>query len=161
MEKKELYLCPESFPGLVAGAIGKGLIAGFCGTVAMTISQKIEMKKTGRSGSDTPALAGGKVLGVQPVDEMAKNKFNNVVHFGYGSLLGIIRGMLTIIGIRGIGASIFHAVIMQVLSFILLPGLKVAPPAKEWGKKAIAIEGLHHVVLAIFAGIVYDYLDRC
>lgn len=45
------------FKGLseVGGVIGCGLIAGFAGTVAITISQMIEMKITNRSMSDAPA----------------------------------------------------------------------------------------------------------
>ena len=50
--------------GAFACAAGKGLFAGFVATVTMTLAQMVEMKLTGRKGSDTPARAATKVLGV-------------------------------------------------------------------------------------------------
>ena len=43
----------------VAGAIGKGLMAGAAGTLAITLSQMIEMKITKRKPSTAPADAAG------------------------------------------------------------------------------------------------------
>ena len=39
------------------------------------------------------------------------------------------------------------------------PSLKIAPPLKEWSKKEILIDALHHAVYAVAAGIVYDALS--
>ena len=56
------------FTGLskAGGAIGKGIIAGFAGTVAITISQMIEMQITKREMSNAPVTVAGKALGVEP-----------------------------------------------------------------------------------------------
>lgn len=64
------------FKGLstVGGALGKGLIAGFAGTVAITISQMIEMKITKRSTSNAPVAVGGKALGVEPRGKAKQQK---------------------------------------------------------------------------------------
>jgi hypothetical protein len=78
--------------GSVAAAFGKGIFAGVAGTVAMTLSSTIEMKVRGRPASSTPALAATKVLGVEPVDEEAKARFSNLVHWGYGTAWGGVRG---------------------------------------------------------------------
>jgi hypothetical protein len=43
---------------------------------------------------------------------------------------------------------------------LMLPGLDVAPPVKEWGSAEIASEVLHHVVYAPAAGATYELLDR-
>lgn len=40
--------------GAVAAAVGKGLFAGLAGTAAMTLSQQIEMKLSGREPSTGP-----------------------------------------------------------------------------------------------------------
>ena len=63
-------------------AIGKGLIAGFAGTAAMTISSAAEMRLRGRAASTAPADATAKVLGIASfADDAAKNRFSNIVHW--------------------------------------------------------------------------------
>lgn len=52
--------------GDVAAAVGKGLLAGLVGTVAMTLSSTAEAKLRGRGSSSAPADAAAKVLGVEP-----------------------------------------------------------------------------------------------
>jgi hypothetical protein len=64
--------------GAVASAVGKGLVAGFVGTAAMTMSRTIKMQLRQREPSLTPANAAREVLGVKPVDEAAKIRFNAV-----------------------------------------------------------------------------------
>ena len=46
-----------------AGALGKGLVAGFAGTAAMTVSSTLEAKLRGRAPSSAPARATAKMLG--------------------------------------------------------------------------------------------------
>src|SRR5881394_1930739 len=77
-----------------ANEVGKGLVAGFVGTVALTIASTIEMKLRKRPASTAPADAAGKVLGVRPRDEQGKQRFANVVHFAYGSGWGLARAAL-------------------------------------------------------------------
>ena len=89
---------------MAAAEIGRGLVAGFVGTVAMTIASTIEMKLRGRPPSGAPAAAAGKVLGVQPRDEAGKRRFSNAVHFAYGTSWGLGRaavgGLLCAFGVR-------------------------------------------------------------
>ena len=59
----------------LADSIGKGLVAGFVGTLAIILSQALEMKFRGRAPSDSPAEAGGIVLGVRPLGEREKKRF--------------------------------------------------------------------------------------
>jgi hypothetical protein len=51
--------------GALADAIGKGLVAGFAGTAAMTVSSTLEAKLRGRAASSAPARATAKVLGIK------------------------------------------------------------------------------------------------
>ena len=44
--------------------IRRGLAAGFAGTVALTIAQRVEMGITGRPPSDLPAQVAEGVLGI-------------------------------------------------------------------------------------------------
>lgn len=67
----------HSVAGKIAMALGKGIIAGLAGTVAISIAQMIEMKITGREGSDAPAEAVNKVLNVDASDEAHKEQLCN------------------------------------------------------------------------------------
>ncbi|MEX1122958.1 MAG: hypothetical protein WED82_12530, partial [Balneolales bacterium] len=61
--------------GDFASAMGRGLVAGLAGTIAMTIVQMIEMKIMNRPGSTVPADGLEKMLPVKaPEDEKEKMK---------------------------------------------------------------------------------------
>jgi len=146
--------------GDLAGNVGKGLAAGMVGTAAMTISSTLEAKWRGREPSTAPADAAGKVLGIEPVDEAGKARFSNVVHWAYGTGWGATRGLLASMGLRGTIGSAGHFGAVWGSSLVMLPALEVAPPVKEWGASALAIDAFHHAVYATAAGIAYGWLDR-
>lgn len=143
----------------LASSIGKGLVAGAAGTAAMTISSTIEMKVRGRKPSDAPARAAAKVLGVSPVGEEEKKRFTNLVHWGYGTGWGAVRGIIGATGLRGVPAAglFFGAIWGNAL--MMLPTLDVTPPVTEWGQKEMAIDAGHHVVYATVASLVYESLE--
>ena len=143
--------------GMLAAELGIGLAAGFVGTLAITASQKVEMRLRARKPSQAPAEAVEKVLDVTPRDEAAKQRLTQVAHFNYGTALGSIRaGLDMAAGVRGPAATAIHAVAVQGAAMAMLPALGVAPPVREWGGKAIAIDSFHHAVYAIAAGLAYD-----
>ena len=145
--------------GKIGSAIGKGIIAGIAGTAAITISQMIEMKITGRKPSTAPADAVTKALDVQEVPGK-KNQFTQQVHWTYGTLWGVARGLLSVAGIKRWSATAAHFAAVLGTGMIIEPALKVAPPVKKWGAKQIAIDALHHAVYAVAAGLVYDAIMR-
>ena len=149
----------ENALGELGSAIGKGLLAGLAGTAAMTISQMIEMNITKRKPSDAPSKAVSKVVDVKPVSEAQKEKVNNEIHWAYGTVLGVSRGLISLTGLKGWKASAVHFGLVWAGSMVMLPALKVAPPVTEEEPKSIAIDGLHHAVYALAAGFAYDALD--
>lgn len=166
------------------GAIGKGLIAGFAGTVAITVSQMIEMSITKRSMSDAPVKVGGKALGVEPrgkaelekekatsdddeasdelKEEVESNKeqFEQLMHFGYGTGWGVARSALDMADIKGIRASVIHFGAIWGAAQIMLPANNAAKPITEWSARQIAIDLFHHAVYAFAAGAVYDAMTE-
>src|ERR687893_1891528 len=130
--------------GDVAAAFGKGIFAGVAGTAAMTLSSTIEMKVRGRPASSTLAQAAAKVVGVEPVDEEAKARFSNLVHWGCGTAWGGARGLLAAAGLSGSAASAAHLGVVWGSEQVMLPVLGVTPPLTEWGAKELAIDALHH-----------------
>lgn len=141
-------------------AIGAGLLAGLAGTAAITVSQMIEMKITGRQPSNTPVEAASKVLDIDAVSEEKKPKVSQEIHWAYGTTWGVARGILSLTGLKGWTADLAHFASIWGASLIMLPGLKVAPPIQEEDPKTIVIDILHHAVYAIAAGFVYDAITR-
>jgi hypothetical protein len=141
-------------------AIGVGLIAGLAGTAAITISQMIEMKITGRQPSTVPADAVAKTLDVQATDKSKKPKVAHEVHWTYGAGLGITRGLLAMSGLKSWPATISHFSAVWGASMIMLPALELAPPVREQKPKSILIDGWHHAVYALVTGFVYDAITE-
>ncbi len=169
----------------VGGAVGRGLIAGLAGTLAITLSQMIEMKITGRGNSEAPVKVAGKALGVEARGEAAlqkekdreaknskkegklkdevaanKNKFGQIMHYAYGSCWGIARGVLDLAGLRGPAASLIHFGAVWGTELVMLPAADAAKPITKWTPKQIAVDVMHHAVYAVAAGAVYDAMPR-
>src|SRR5918995_6976662 len=146
--------------GDVAANFGKGLFAGAAGTAAMTVSSTLEMKLSGRAASETPAQAAEAVLNVEPKDEDSTARFSNLVHWGYGTGWGGVRGLLASAGLSGPAATAAHVGAVWGSEQVMLPALGVTPPLSEWGAKEVAIDALHHLVYAGATGVAYTLLDR-
>ncbi len=143
----------------LAADFGKGLFAGFAGTLAITASQTVEMKLRHRPPSSSPADAAGKVLGVAPTGEAEKQRFSRIVHFGYDTAWGGLRGVLDALGLSPTAATAVHFAAVSGAAMLMLPGLKVAPPVREWGAGEIAVETLHHLIYALATGAAYEKIS--
>jgi len=140
----------------VGMAVGVGLIAGLAGTLAISLSQKAEMKITKREPSTTPVDAVEKTLDLRATTEEKKTTVSNEIHWVYGTLWGLTRGLLSLAGIRGIPATLLHFAAVYGTEQIMLPHLDLAKPITGAEPKTIAIDALHHAVYAAGAGCVFD-----
>lgn len=145
--------------GELGAAIGKGLLAGLAATAAMTLSQMIEMRITKRKPSEATLKVAEEAAGVKPTGRSEKQKVSQEIHWSYGTVWGISRGLISLTGLRGLPATLLHFGAVWGTSMIMLPQFKAAPPIYKEDAKAIAIDGFHHAVYATTAGIVYDALD--
>jgi hypothetical protein len=144
----------------VASNIGKGLVAGFAGTAAMTVSSTLEAKLRGRASSGAPARATAKVLGISSFeDAIAQARFNDLSHWAYGTGWGILRGLLDAAGLSPRKATAAHGAAIWGSAQVTLPALDIAPPAAFWAKREIAIDAFHHTVYALSTGIAYELLS--
>jgi hypothetical protein len=146
--------------GNIGMAIGIGLVAGVIGTVAITVSQMIEMKINGREPSDAPVKAVDQVLNVKPTSDEDKEKVSQEIHWTYGTAWGVVRGLISLTGLSGIPASLLHFAAIWGTELYMLPALKVAPPVTEEEPDAIVIDALHHAVYAAAAGLAFDAITR-
>ncbi len=145
----------------VIDAVGKGALAGFVGTAAMTVSSTIEMRLRKRAASSAPANAAATVLGIEQFhDEAAKQRFGNLVHWGYGTSWGAFRGLLAATGMSSAAATFGHGAVMWGSEQVLLPTLGVAPPLTKWGRNEIAIDAWHHTVHVVATLVAYDLIGR-
>lgn len=144
--------------GAIAAAVGRGLFAGLAGTAVMTLSSTLEQELRGRPASTAPSDAAGKVLGVQPRGPEEKERFANLVHWGYGSAWGAVRGLLAAGGLSGRAADGVHFAAVWGASLALLPALEVAPKVTEMEPEEIAIDALHHAVYALATGYAFSLL---
>ena len=147
-------------PGTVARNVGLGLAAGMVGTAAMTVSSSVEARLRKRDASSTPAKAAEKVLGVEPIDEPHEHRFNNMVHWGYGTGWGSVRGLLGSTGLGGPAATATHLAAVWGAEQVVLPATGASTAATHWPANEIAIDVLHHAVYAIATGIAYSWLRR-
>jgi hypothetical protein len=145
----------------MAANLGKGLVAGFVGTAAMTVSSSLEARIRGRSASSAPARATAKVLGIKEFeDDIAAARFNDLSHWGYGTMWGAVRGLLATVGLSPRAATPAHYGAIWGSSLVMLPALDVAPPVFFWRKQEVAIDVFHHLVYAVATGAAYELLDR-
>jgi hypothetical protein len=126
----------------------------------MTVSSTLEMKLRGREPSSAPADAAAKVLGIESfVDEAARQRFGTLVHWGYGTGWGAVRGLLGLAGMRSAAATAAHLAAVWGSEAVMLPSLGVAPPFWTWGADEVAIDIGHHAVYAVATGAIYELLD--
>jgi len=144
----------------LASSIGKGLVAGFAGTAAMTVSSSLEARLRRRAASSAPARATAKVLGIKEFeDDIAAARFNDLSHWGYGTMWGVVRGLLGATGMSPKAATAAHGAAVWGSAAVTLPALEVAPPFVFWGKKEVAIDLWHHAVYAAATGLAYRLVD--
>jgi hypothetical protein len=140
--------------------IGKGLAAGILGTAAMTVSSTLEAKLRNRGSSSAPVDAASAVLGIETFSsDQAEQRFGQLVHWGYGTQWGAVRGLLRSLGFGPNTATVLHGAVVYGTEQAMLPALDVAPPATEWGVKEIAIDAFHHTVYVMATASVYEWLD--
>ena len=143
----------------VASSMGRGLVAGFVGTAAMTISSSVEARLRHRAASSAPARATAKVLGIKEFeDPIAAARFNDLSHWGYGTGWGIVRGLLAATGLSPKAATAAHGAAVWGSAQVTLPALEVAPPSIFWGAQEVAIDAFHHAVYATATGLAYELI---
>jgi hypothetical protein len=143
----------------MAATAGVGALAGLVGTAAMTVSSSVEAKLRNRDPSAAPAEAASALLGVEPKSDRAKTRFNNVVHWAYGTGWGAVRGLLDAIGLRGAPAAALHLGAVWGGEQMVLPATGASSPAWKWGAKEIGVDLLHHGVYVAVTSAVYELLD--
>lgn len=137
-----------------AETLGASIIAGFAGTVAITVSQMIEMQITKRKAGVGPANAVEKTLHILPKPG-TKKKLANEIHWVYGTLWGLVHGLLSAFGINKWLATGIHYTAITGTGMAVAP-LEGQSPVTDWRAGEIAVDMIHHAVYAITVGCVFN-----
>ena len=141
------------------GALARGMIAGAVGTVALTLSERLEMAITGREGSQVPGEVGAHLLpGNDPDARSDVDRLNTPVHWAHGIAMGGLRGLLDVGGVRGTAATAAHFALFWGSDAMLYRALGVADVPWRWSGDELASDVLHKGVYAVATGAVYEAL---
>ena len=144
----------------VLGAVGRGMAAGAVGTIAMTVSQRLEMAVSGREGSQVPGQVGSHLVpGKDPGSASDVEQLNNAVHWAHGITMGGLRGALDLAGVRGPQASLVHFALLWGGDAALYRALGIADVPWRWNSEELATDMLHKGVYAAVTGVAYDALS--
>src|SRR5262245_51565065 len=127
----------------------------------MTVSSTIEAKLRHRAFSTAPAKAASRALGIETFDDgAAYARFSNLVHWGYGTSWGAVRGVLRALGASARISTPAHFVALWASEIYALPKYEVAPPVIEWEAKDVAIDVFHHLVYVGATAAAFEWLTR-
>ncbi len=136
------------------------MVAGLVGTVAMTVSEKIEQRLTGRPNSFIPAHALERILGRKTKPDDERQWMGWVAHWGLGILPAALRGVMAEGGMRGPLASTMFFVTRLTTDETMENVTGVGKPPWSWGTKLGAVDLGHKAVYAFVTGAVADRLAK-
>lgn len=140
---------------LVRGAV-VGAACGLVGVAAMTAGEKAEQAVTKRPNSYVPARTLLALLGRHPGDDRQSPGWNHVMHWGTGALLGALRGVWSVTGIRGPLAHAKHTVVRLAFDQTLENGTGVGAPPTSWPAREQLVDVGHKAVYSLVTGLVAD-----
>ena len=147
------------FGNNLIGRLSRGMIAGAVGTLAMTVSERLEMAVSGREASTVPGQVGAHLLPKQdPSSSTDIERLNTPVHWAHGITMGALRGFLDQAGLRGLPGSAAHFALLWGGDAALYRALGVADVPWRWDADELAPDLLHKAVYAAVTGVVYDAL---
>lgn len=142
------------------GRLSRGMLAGAVGTIAMTVSERLEMAASGREASTVPGQVGAHLLPRQnPNSALDVQRLNSPVHWAHGIAMGALRGALDQAGLRGPEASAAHFALLWGGDAALYRALGIADVPWRWDADELASDVLHKGVYAAVTGAVYDALS--
>jgi hypothetical protein len=143
---------------LLAAAAARGAAAGLAGVAAMTAAEKLEQTITGRPNSYVPARALLTMAGRSPNDGASSPTWNHAMHWGTGALLGALRGIWSVTGIRGSEATATHTVVRLAFDQTIENATGVGAPPTTWPRPERVVDIAHKAIYSCVTGAVADHL---
>ena len=147
----------KSFPSTWM-TIGTGVLAGAVGVLAMTLGEKIEQAATGRPNSYVPAHTLERLLRLAELPDRRRLGLNWAMHYGQGTVLGVVRASMARRGVRGPVGSFMFWNLRLLNDQTLENATGVGAPPWTWPHDEQVIDLLHKGVYAFVTGLVADRL---
>ena len=141
---------------LLRRAALRGAAAGLAGVALMTAGEKVEQRVTGRPDSYVPARTLLALVGRRAPDDAQPVAWNHAMHWGTGALLGALRGIWSVTGLRGPRASFAHTVVRLATDQTLENATGVGAPPGTWPRREQVVDVAHKAVYALATGLVAD-----
>ena len=155
----------KSKPGSIVGRVPRlvraaalGAAAGTAGAAVMAVGEKIEQALTHRPSSFVPGRTLMTLLGRHPGDDVQPAGWNHAMHYGTGAALGALRGVWSVIDLRGPRASAAHAVVRLSSDQTLENGTGAGAPPRTWPLQELLVDVGHKVVYSLVTGALTDRL---
>lgn len=122
----------------------------------MTAGEKVEQSVTGRANSYVPARTLLTLLGGHPDDSPQPLVWNHLMHWGTGAVLGSLRGIWAVTGIRGPLADTKHTIVRLAFDQTLENATGVGAPPTSWPAREQFIDLTHKAVYSFATGLAAD-----
>ncbi|WP_210648684.1 hypothetical protein [Nocardioides sp. SYSU D00065] len=133
-----------------------GAAAGLVGVAAMTLAEKVEQAATHRPNSYVPARALLTLVGRNPSEGDTPATWNHAMHWGTGAVLGALRGVWAVTGIRGPRANAAHTVVRLAFDQTVENATGVGAPPTTWPSGERRVDFAHKAVYSFVTGLVAD-----
>jgi hypothetical protein len=143
---------------VIGRGVRTGIVAGVAGTVAMTLSEKIEQALTGRPSSYIPAHTVERLLGLPAKPDDQRTWMNWAAHWGLGVVPAALRGIMAEGGMRGPLSSTMFFVTRMATDETAENVAGTGKPPWSWSAPLATVDVLHKAVYAYVTGAVADAL---
>jgi hypothetical protein len=141
---------------VLLAAAARGAMCGLAGVAVMTAGEKVEQFLTKRPNSYIPARTLLTLLGQRPDDAQKPLVWNHVMHWGTGALLGSVRGIWAVTGIRGPLANTKHTVVRLAFDQTLENATGAGAPPSTWPRKEQVVDVTHKALYSLATGLAAD-----
>ena len=141
---------------VLAIAALKGAVSGLVGVAAQTAAGQVELAVDHRPRSYIPARTLRALLRLPEDDAQRPVVWNHVMHWGTGAVVGALRGVWAVTGIRGPMANVHHTAVRLAVDQTLENGTGVGAPPMTWPRQELAVDLAGKSVYSFVTGFVAD-----
>jgi hypothetical protein len=142
-------------PLLVRSAL-RGAAAGVLGVAAMTAGEKLEQSLTRRPNSYVPGRALLTLVGRRAPDRAEPLVANHLLHWATGATLGALRGVWSVVGLRGPRANLAHTVVRLSFDQTVENVTGAGAPPHTWPVHEQVVDVWHKAVFSFVTGALAD-----
>ena len=122
----------------------------------MTVAEKAEQAVTRRPNSFIPARTLRKVAGQAAPDTSAPAAWGQAMHWATGAVLGALRGVWSVTGIRGPEADFMHTGVRLAFDQTMENATGAGAPPTTWPMQERVVDVGHKLVYSTVTGRVAD-----